>query len=72
MEEFFRSFQDEMENDEKKKLDEDRINRYLIQFQQNYNAKSFYKDLQQNKLFKVINFSEINHINTLNNINNIN
>ena len=72
MEEFFRSFQDEMENDEKKKLDEDRINQYLIQFQQNYNAKSFYKDLQQNKLFKVINFSEINHINTLNNINNIN
>jgi hypothetical protein len=62
---FFQSIRDEIENDQKKKIEEDRINKYLYQFLQNYNTKIFYKDIQTNKLCKVVNFSEINHINTL-------
>ena len=65
LETLFQSFRDEIENDQKKKIEEDRINKYLYQFLQNYNTKIFYKDIQTNKLCKVINFSEINHINTL-------
>ena len=66
MEKFFQSFKDELENNEKKKIEEDRINKYLRQFQEDYYFKQFYKNLQENILFKVVNFSQINHINTLN------
>ena len=69
MEMFFQSFREEIENDEKKKIDEDRINKYLYHFLENYNTKVFYKDIQKNKIFKIVNFSEINHINSLNNLN---
>ena len=66
MEKIFQSFKDELENNEKKKIEEDRINKYLRQFQEDYYFKQFYKNLQENILFKVVNFSQINHINTLN------
>ena len=65
MELFFKSFQEEMENIEKKKLEEERINKYLKQFYEDYNFKNFYKDIQRKMLCKVINFSQINHINIL-------
>ena len=70
MELYFQSFQEEMEKNEKKKLEEDRINKYLRQFYEEYDFKNFYKDIQKNILCKVINFSQINHINTLNDNNN--
>ena len=66
MEKIFQSFKDEIENNEKKKIEEDRINKYFRQFQEDYYFKQFYKNLQENILCKVINFSQINHINTLN------
>jgi len=66
MEKIFQSFKDELENNEKKKIEEDRINKYLRQFQEDYYFKQFYKNLQENILCKVVNFSQINHINTLN------
>ena len=66
MEKFFQSFKDEIENNEKKKIEEDRINKYLRQFHDEYYFKQFYKNVQENTLCKVINYNEINHINTLN------
>ena len=65
LEMLFQSFLDEIENDQNKKIEEDRINKYLYQFLQNYDTKIFYKDIQTSKVCKVVNFSEINHINTL-------
>ena len=45
MEQFFQSFNNEMENSAKKKEDEDRINKYLRQFHEDCNVKQLYKDL---------------------------
>ena len=66
MEKYFQSFRDEIENNGKKKIEEERINKYLSQFHADYYFKQFYKNLQENILCKVINYSQINHINTLN------
>ena len=63
----FQSFQQEIADNAKKKIDEDRINKYLKQYQEDYNDKNYYKDIQRNFLCKVINFSQVNHMNMLNN-----
>ena len=66
MEKYFESFKEEIANNEKKKLEEDRINKYLRKFKEEYNIRNFYKELQEKRLCKVINFSKINQINVLN------
>ena len=66
MEQYFQSFKEEMENNELKKIEEDRINKYLRQYHEDYNTKIFYKDIQDKILCKVVNYSQINHINSLN------
>ena len=63
----FQSFQQEIADNANKKIDEDRINKYLKQYQEDYNDKNYYKDIQRNFLCKVINFSQVNHMNMLNN-----
>ena len=63
---YFQGFKEEMADIEKNKLNENRINQYLKKFKEEYSIKNLYKDIQEKKLIKVVNYSQINHINTLN------
>ena len=63
---YFQGFKEEMADIEKNKLNENRINQYLKKFKEEYSIKNLYKDIQEKKLIKVANYSQINHINTLN------
>ena len=63
---YFQGFKEEMADIEKNKLNENRINQYLKKFKEEYSIKNLYKDIQEKKLIKVVNYSQINHLNTLN------
>ena len=66
MEIFFQSLKDEIENNLKRKIEEDRINSYLNNYRKYYYSKKGYRDFQISVLGKILNFSQINHINILN------
>ena len=66
LEEYFSSYEDEITNKERKKIDEDRINNYLRRLKDYFNDNDRLRRINEEKLCKVIDFHEINHINTLN------
>ena len=66
MEIFFQSLKEEIENNQRKKVEEDRINNYLTYYRRNYDSKLGYKELHGKLLCKVINYNQVNHLNILN------
>ena len=66
LEEYFSSFEDEILKNQRRKVEEDRINNYLHMINNDFHDKNFMRKLYRERLCKVIDFSEINHINFLN------
>ena len=66
LEEFFYSFEKEIIRNEQVKKEEERINNYLRRLNEDFKDKNYIRKLYEQKLCKIIDYSEINHINILN------
>ena len=66
LEEFFYSFEREIIRNEQVKKEEERINNYLRRLKEDFKDKNYIRKLYEQKLCKIIDYSEINHINILN------
>ena len=66
LEEYFYSFEREIIRNEQVKKEEERINNYLRRLKEDFKDKIYIRKLYEQKLCKIIDYSEINHINILN------